>query len=100
VFAIAEASAGGTGRCKSLVQEDRKIMSAISSSLDRRGFLASAAATGERIMTGGRPRPSSTPINLTYFNEVDKGGHFAAREQPELFSAELRAAFRSLRQSI
>jgi pimeloyl-ACP methyl ester carboxylesterase len=35
--------------------------------------------------------------NLTYFNEVDKGGHFAAWEQPELFSAELRAAFRSLR---
>jgi pimeloyl-ACP methyl ester carboxylesterase len=37
--------------------------------------------------------------NLTYFNEVDKGGHFAAWEEPELFSAELRAAFRSLRQS-
>jgi pimeloyl-ACP methyl ester carboxylesterase len=36
--------------------------------------------------------------NLSYFHEVDKGGHFAAWEQPELFSAELRAAFRSLRQ--
>jgi len=35
--------------------------------------------------------------NLIYFREVDKGGHFAAWEQPELFSAELRAAFRSLR---
>jgi pimeloyl-ACP methyl ester carboxylesterase len=35
--------------------------------------------------------------NLTYFHEVDKGGHFAAWEQPELFSAELRAAFRPLR---
>jgi pimeloyl-ACP methyl ester carboxylesterase len=35
--------------------------------------------------------------NLMYFNEVDKGGHFAAWEQPELFSAELRAAFKSLR---
>lgn len=34
---------------------------------------------------------------LIYFNEVDKGGHFAAWEEPELFSAELRAAFRSLR---
>jgi pimeloyl-ACP methyl ester carboxylesterase len=32
-----------------------------------------------------------------YFNEVDKGGHFAAWEQPELFAAELRAAFKSLR---
>ena len=35
--------------------------------------------------------------NLIYFNEVDKGGHFAAWEQPVLFSEEIRAAFRSLR---
>ncbi|HEX6668186.1 MAG TPA: hypothetical protein VF061_01430, partial [Gemmatimonadales bacterium] len=34
---------------------------------------------------------------LAYFNEVDRGGHFAAWEEPELFSAEVRAAFRSLR---
>ena len=37
---------------------------------------------------------------LAYFNEVDRGGHFAAWEQPKLFSAELRAAFGPLRQSI
>src|SRR5215467_5396673 len=35
--------------------------------------------------------------NLIYFHEVDKGGHFAAWEQPQLFSEELRAAFKSLR---
>jgi len=35
--------------------------------------------------------------NTTYFNEVDKGGHFAAWEEPELFASEIRAAFRSLR---
>ena len=35
--------------------------------------------------------------NLIYFHEVDRGGHFAAWEQPELFASELRAAFRSLR---
>jgi pimeloyl-ACP methyl ester carboxylesterase len=35
--------------------------------------------------------------NLIYFHEVDKGGHFAAWEQPDLFADELRAAFRSLR---
>jgi pimeloyl-ACP methyl ester carboxylesterase len=35
--------------------------------------------------------------NVIYFNEVDKGGHFAAWEEPELFSTELRAAFKSLR---
>ena len=35
--------------------------------------------------------------NLIYFNEVDRGGHFAAWEEPQLFSEELRAAFRPLR---
>jgi pimeloyl-ACP methyl ester carboxylesterase len=35
--------------------------------------------------------------NLIYFNEVDRGGHFAAWEQPQLFTEEIRAAFRSLR---
>jgi pimeloyl-ACP methyl ester carboxylesterase len=35
--------------------------------------------------------------NVVYFHEVDKGGHFAAWEEPELFSEEIRAAFRSLR---
>jgi pimeloyl-ACP methyl ester carboxylesterase len=35
--------------------------------------------------------------HLIYFNEAEKGGHFAAWEQPQLFSEELRAAFRTLR---
>src|SRR5215203_4841875 len=35
--------------------------------------------------------------NLIYFNEVDTGNHFAAWQEPELFTAEVRAAFRSLR---
>jgi pimeloyl-ACP methyl ester carboxylesterase len=35
---------------------------------------------------------------LIYYNKVDKGGHFAAWEQPQLFSEEVRASFRSLRQ--
>jgi pimeloyl-ACP methyl ester carboxylesterase len=35
--------------------------------------------------------------NVMYFNEANKGGHFAAWEEPQLFSEELRAAFRSLR---
>jgi len=34
---------------------------------------------------------------LMYYNKVAKGGHFAAWEQPELFAAELRAAFKTLR---
>ena len=36
---------------------------------------------------------------LIYFNKLEKGGHFAAWEQPQTFSNELRAAFRSLRQT-
>jgi pimeloyl-ACP methyl ester carboxylesterase len=35
--------------------------------------------------------------NLTYFNEAERGGHFPAWEEPQLFAAEVRAAFRSLR---
>ena len=35
--------------------------------------------------------------DLAYFNEVDRGGHFAAWEEPELFATEVRAAFRPLR---
>ena len=36
---------------------------------------------------------------LIYYNKLDRGGHFAAWEQPQLFAAELRAAFKSLRQA-
>jgi pimeloyl-ACP methyl ester carboxylesterase len=35
--------------------------------------------------------------NLIYFNEVNKGGHFAAWEQPQLLAEEIRAAFKSVR---
>jgi catechol 2,3-dioxygenase-like lactoylglutathione lyase family enzyme len=38
--------------------------------------------------------------DIEYFHQVDQGGHFAAWEEPELFSAELRAAFRPLRKLI
>jgi pimeloyl-ACP methyl ester carboxylesterase len=35
--------------------------------------------------------------NLIHYNKLDKGGHFAAWEQPKLFSEEVRVGFRSLR---
>ena len=76
-------------------------------------FLAAAAASG------AAPPPVKVPVGFTtfpgeiraaprswveavypglaYFNAVDKGGHFASWEEPMLFSAEVRAAFRSLR---
>ena len=37
------------------------------------------------------------PKNLIHYNQLDRGGHFAAWEQPDLFAAEMRASFRSLR---
>ena len=56
----------------------------------------SAAFPGEIWRTPRSWVENSYP-NVTYFNEVDRGGHFAAWEEPELFSTEVRAAFRSLR---
>ncbi|HEX7979682.1 MAG TPA: epoxide hydrolase [Gemmatimonadaceae bacterium] len=78
--------------------------------------LAAAAASGMA------PPPVKVPVGLTtfpgelwaaprswaemvypglaYFNEVDRGGHFAAWEEPELFASELRAAFKSSRLSL
>jgi pimeloyl-ACP methyl ester carboxylesterase len=76
-------------------------------------FLAAAQASGQA------PPPISLPVGFTtfpgelwasprswvetvypslaYFNEAERGGHFPAWEEPELFAAEVRAAFRSLR---
>jgi pimeloyl-ACP methyl ester carboxylesterase len=78
-----------------------------------------AAAQAQAQATGQSPPQVSVPVgfttfpdeifraprswvemgypSLTYFNEVDKGGHFAAWEEPDLFSSEVRTAFRSLR---
>ena len=47
-----------------------------------------------------RPRragPRAYPHNLIHYNTLDRGGHFAAWEQPDLFSAEMRASFKTLR---
>jgi len=41
--------------------------------------------------------PAPGPKNLIHYNRLDRGGHFAAWEQPDLFTAEMRDSFRSLR---
>ncbi len=67
--------------------------------LDAKGVSIPVAVTvfpGERYQAPRSWAEQAYP-NLIYFNEVDRGGHFAAWEQPELFSSEIRAAFRSLR---
>jgi pimeloyl-ACP methyl ester carboxylesterase len=51
----------------------------------------------DEIFVAPRSWVEKSYSNLTYFNEADRGGHFAAWEEPELFSTEVRAAFRALR---
>jgi pimeloyl-ACP methyl ester carboxylesterase len=84
-----------------------------------RSYWEDARVLAQALASGQAPPPLSLPVgfttfpgeiwrtprswvensypNVTYFNEVDKGGHFAAWEEPQLFSEEIRAAFRSLR---
>ncbi len=84
-----------------------------------RSYWEDARALAATLASGQPPPPVSVPVGFTtfpgeiwaaprswveavypdlaYFNEVDKGGHFAAWEEPELFSTEMRAAFSSLR---
>lgn len=54
---------------------------------------AGASAFPKEILPAPRAWVERTLTNLVYWNEVEKGGHFAAWEQPELFVAELRACF-------
>ena len=86
-----------------------------------RSYWEDGLALARALASGKAPPPLSLPVgfttfpgeiwrtprswaaasypNLTYFNEVDRGGHFAAWEEPRLFAEELRAAFTSLRRS-
>jgi pimeloyl-ACP methyl ester carboxylesterase len=84
-----------------------------------RSYWEDAKALAAAIASGQPPPDVSVPVGFTtfpgeiwqtprswaeksyptlaYFNKVDKGGHFAAWEEPELFTTEMRAAFTSLR---
>ena len=84
-----------------------------------RSYWEDGLALAQALASGQAPPPVSLPVgfttfpgeiwrtprswvensypNVSYFNEVDRGGHFAAWEEPELFSDEVRAAFRSVR---
>jgi pimeloyl-ACP methyl ester carboxylesterase len=84
-----------------------------------RSYWEDARALATALASGQPPPPVSVPVGFTtfpgeiwrsprswveavypglaYFNEAERGGHFAAWEEPELFSEELRAAFSSLR---
>jgi pimeloyl-ACP methyl ester carboxylesterase len=58
------------------------------------------SAFPDEIYTAPRSWAERAYPKLTYYNKVNKGGHFAAWEQPQAYSQELRAAFRPLRKSI
>jgi pimeloyl-ACP methyl ester carboxylesterase len=58
---------------------------------------AAVSAFPEELYQAPRSWTAKAYPKLIYYNRLNKGGHFAAWEQPELFTAELRAAFRSLR---
>ena len=84
-----------------------------------RSYWEDGRALAAALASGQPPPPVSVPVGFTafpgeiwatprswaeavypdlaYFNEVDRGGHFAAWEEPQFFSEELRAAFASLR---
>jgi pimeloyl-ACP methyl ester carboxylesterase len=51
----------------------------------------------KEMMTPSRSWAEKQYTNIIYWNELDKGGHFAAWEQPELFVTELRESLRQLR---
>ena len=58
---------------------------------------AAVSVFPDEIYAAPRSWATQAYPNLIHFNRLDRGGHFAAWEQPELFSQEIRAAFRSLR---
>jgi pimeloyl-ACP methyl ester carboxylesterase len=60
---------------------------------------SAVSAFPDEIYTAPRSWTERAYPNLIYYNKLDKGGHFAAWEQPEIFTTEIRAAFKSLRKS-
>jgi pimeloyl-ACP methyl ester carboxylesterase len=65
----------------------------------RRSRFRSASRRSPARSSAPRSWVETVYPNLTYFNEVDSGGHFAAWEEPDLFATEVRAAFRPLQKS-
>jgi hypothetical protein len=66
---------------------------------DRKGATIPAAVSvfPRELYRAPRSWAEQAYPNLIYFNEVDEGNHFAAWQEPEIYTAEVRAAFRSLR---
>ena len=57
------------------------------------------SAFPNEIYAAPKSWPERAYPKIIYYNKPEKGGHFAAWEQPQLFTSEMRAAFKSLRAS-
>ncbi len=79
--------------------ENRKgnLVSAASQKTDEISVPVAITVFPDEVIRAQEKWARSAFRNLIYFHEADRGGHFAMWEHPELFSAELRASFRSLR---
>ena len=89
----------GTSAARSYWEDGRALAAAIASGQPPPAVSVPVGFTtfpGEIWQTPRTWAEASYPT-LAYFNKVDKGGHFAAWEEPDLFTTEMRAAFRSVR---
>ena len=77
----------------------RSLISAVAQKTDQISLPVAITVFPEDVYKAPESWARRAYRNLSYFHEVDKGGHFAAWEQPQLFAEELRAAFKSLRKS-
>lgn len=76
---------------------DQNLISAGSQKTDKISVPVAITVFPEEVYRAPETWARRAYKNLIYFHEADKGGHFAAWEQPDIFASELRAAFRSLR---
>ena len=60
-------------------------------------FRAAVTVSPHKLYQPPRSWAERAYPNLIYYHQVDKGNHFAAWQEPDLFTAEVRVAFRSLR---
>lgn len=78
-------------------ERERDLISAAAQKTDEISVPVAITVFPDEVYRPPETRAKRAYRDLIYFNEADKGGHFAAWEYSELFAAELRAAFRSLR---
>ena len=86
-----------SGECRGQSLCARCLIKLTKDNLDRSYAKPEIVRVMDEIFAAPRRWVEGSYPTLGYFNKADRGGHFAAWEEPELFSTEMRAAFRSLR---